>query len=576
MTDNKKTLIGVAWPYVNGELHPGHIIGCYLPADIFARFKRLQGNEVVMVSGTDDHGTPITIQADKEETTPQEIVEKYGPRIRKLLLETYKVSFDSFTGTNSDIHKEITQEFFRNLANEGKIIKKTTEQYFSEADNKFLPDRYVEGECSYCHAKEQRGDQCENCGRSLQVGELINPYAKLTKNPVSLKETEHYFVDLKAFEPELRKYLDENKDKWRSWVWKEANGWLEEGLEPRAITRDIDWGIEIPQGGIPEELLIDGAESKRFYVWFDAVIGYFSEGIKLAQSKDVFREDFVKLFWDGNDESLEHFLFVGKDNLFFHTLWWQSLLIGQNKNYKLADNVPVNHFLNLEGKKFSKSRNVYIDATKLVEVFGLDAVRFYLASIMPESSDANWVWKDFQQTVNAELNGNLGNFIHRTLTFYKTKIEGTNIQSDSKALDSEIEQEINSTFTEVNEHLNNAEFVAALNRILKLSQSGNKFFNDQEPWKSLKENPAECVKTIYNCLQIINALRILIYPFMPDASDRLSETLGLEKVNPENGINKYNFEELKIENLQLKQEFTPLFSKIENEQIESFNQATAP
>jgi methionyl-tRNA synthetase len=586
---NKKILIGVAWPYVNGDLHPGHIAGCYLPADIFARYKRLQGQEVVMVSGCDCFGTPITIQADKEGVTPQEIVEKYVPRTTSLLLETYKISFDSFTRTDTDLHRKITQEFFLNLIKDGKIIKKSSEQYYSAEDNKFLPDRYVEGECTHCHAKEQRGDQCENCGRSLAVGDLINPYAKLSKFPVTLKTTEHYFVDLSKFKTELSEYLKDKEKSWRPWVWKEAKAWVDE-LQSRAITRDIDWGVEIPTKEIEEkypEYRIEGAENKRFYVWFDAVIGYFSEGIKLFEKQGISREEFLAKFWDKDDENLEHYLFVGKDNLFFHTLWWQSLLIGQKdswtpgKSLKLANNVPVNQFLNLENQKFSKSRNIYIDNTKLVNSFGLDAVRFYLASIMPENADANWKWDDFVATNNNELNSNIGNFIHRTLSFYKNKLN--NVIPDKRSVDPEsgssnlfelsVQEEINSTFDQVSTYLDKFEFVNALNRILKLSQFANKYFNDKAPWKSLAENRADCEKTIYNCLQVVEALRILLNPFTPNASDKLSELLGIEVLPSDrakvSGQDYLAFKEVK--EFTLAKDPEPLFKKIEPEDIVSFN-----
>jgi methionyl-tRNA synthetase len=635
----RKILIGVAWPYVNGDLHPGHIAGCYLPADIFARYQRLIGNEVVMVSGSDCFGTPITMQADKEGTTPKEIVEKYSPRVTKLLTETYKISFDSFTKTDTDLHRSIVQKFFINLAKNGFIIKKRSQQYYSEEDQKFLPDRYVEGECPYCSAKEQRGDQCESCGRSLNVGELINPYAKLSKKPVTLKETEHYFVDLSKFKDELREYIDSKKVVWRTWVWKEASAWIDE-LQPRAITRDIDWGVEIPQEGIPEELKLENAENKRFYVWFDAVIGYFSEGIKIALGGDDGDPpsgypptkipeitSFLEKFWRGDDKNLEHYLFVGKDNLFFHTLWWQALLLGQKGDWfdattqgdaplhlKLADNVPVNQFLNLEGQKFSKSRGIYIDSTELVEKYGLDAVRFYLASIMPENADANWKWEDFQGSVNSELNGNIGNFIHRTLSFYKNKLEeefkhfdrdegldeddkwDLNVNKDG-ALAGSVKLKIRYVFHEVagtpavenNECLEfseisgltnaniiverkngliyDAKFHSAIEKILELSTFGNKYFNDKQPWKALTENRADCEKTIYNCLQIVNALRILLSPFCPDASDNLSDTLGLEQLNSkQNNLceNKFIFDINQINSdLKIKGELKPLFNKVE-------------
>lgn len=620
MSENsKKILIGVAWPYVNGDLHPGHIAGCYLPSDIFARFQRLAGNEVLMVSGSDCFGTPITIQADKEGVKPKDIVEKYSPRVTDLLTKTYNISFDSYTKTDSELHKYITQRFFLNLLKEGKIINKKTVQYYSEVDKKFLPDRYVEGECPHCHAKEQRGDQCESCGRSLGVGELINPYAKLTKNPVTLKETEHYFVDLGLFKKELHQYIDSKKDSWRPWVWQESNAWVEE-LQDRAITRDIDWGVEIPIDEIPQDKRIEGSENKRFYVWFDAVIGYFSEGIKwriLTDHVDVdinskesvkdflesekgskFIEEFLTKFWNTKDESLEHYYFVGKDNLFFHTLWWQSLLLGQGKNWnisslKLANNVPVNQFLNLEGHKFSKSRGIYIDSTKLVEKFGLDSVRFYLASIMPENSDANWKWDDFITTNNNELVANLGNYIHRTLTFAGNKLEvrSKKFKKENCILDETLfdakrlseELSISGLLTDGNQNIfssysqkiSRSEFKSALEEVLKLSTIGNIYFDQKAPWKSLTTNRDDCEKTIYNCLQIVNALRILIHPFLPDASDKLSDTLGLEKLPSRPGENTeyHNFFEFNVaqaREIHLSEIIEPLFKKIENVDVEGF------
>ncbi len=605
-TKNKKILIGVAWPYVNGDLHPGHIAGCYLPADIFARFNRLSGNDVLMVSGCDSFGSPITIQAEKEGVTPKEIVDKYVPRTSNLLLDKYKISFDSFTKTDTELHRRITQEFFINLAKSGFIIKKKSQQYFSESENKFLPDRYVQGECSFCHAKQQRGDQCEVCGRSLQVGELINPYASLDKSPVSLKETEHYFVDLAQFKGELTDYINSRKEIWRTWVWKEAKAWIDE-LQPRAITRDIYWGVEIPQDELPEELRISGAENKRFYVWFDAVIGYFSEGIKFVANNGKDKLDpilsdtdeaiyeFINKYWRSDDENLKHYLFVGKDNLFFHTLWWQSLLIGQKhcwfgentvsnslkNSLKLPDNVPVNQFLNLEGQKFSKSRGIYIDCTRLVDEFGLDAIRFYLASIMPENSDANWKWNDFVTANNNELAANIGNFIHRTLTFYQNKLipfsdEKKSLFSPYQELsDPSVISKISEIFKDYSNAITGCEFSKSLNHILELGKFGNKYFNDKEPWKSLKENQLDCEKTIYNCLQIVNALRILLNPFCPDASNRLSEMIGLtilpSKPNQNIGINYFEFDQNDISGISINNELLqPLFKKIEPEQLEEF------
>ncbi len=590
MVGRQKNFIGVAWPYVNGELHPGHIAGCYLPADIFARYKRLSGEDVIMISGNDCFGTPITIQADKEGLTPRDIVEKYGPRTTSLLLDVYKVSFDLFTQTDTDIHRKITQQFFVNLLKNGYIIKKKTYQYYSEIDNRFLPDRYVEGECPHCHAKEQRGDQCEACGRSLQVGELINPYAKLTKNPVTLKETEHYFVDLPKFKSFLEEYIRNKEQVWREWVWKEAYSWLED-LQPRSITRDLDWGVEIPQKDIAEELRLDNVDNKRFYVWFDAVIGYFSGSIAFAESIGKNYEEFTKEWWNNEDPFLKHYIFVGKDNLFFHTIWWQSLLIGQNKNFKLPDNVPVNQFLNLEGQKFSKSRGIYINAKEIVEKYSLDAVRFYLTSIMPENSDANWKWDDFLSAYNNDLVSNIGNFIHRTITFAQNKlrIKSINqikpenriideypfeISTDNKTIGNVLnikrlllgDSENKNIFRLFSEHLENMNFKQALQLILLLGKISNVYFDRKAPWKLQSESPDECEKTIYNSLLLVYVIRTLINPFLPDASDRISDALGLQKLDStKTQVKNYFLLDLnEFHSIILSENMQTLFNKIQH------------
>jgi methionyl-tRNA synthetase len=343
----KKIFIGAAWPYVNGDLHIGHLAGYLLPADIFSRFCRLCGYETLMVSGTDCHGTPITVEADKRGVKPEDIVSEYTPKIH-YLLKLYDLTFDIFTSTTTENHKKITQEFFLRLLKNGYIFKAKQLQYFSPEEKRFLPDRYVEGKCSFCGAEEQRGDQCEKCGRVLNPGELINPVSKLTKKPVTLKETEHYFLDYSKLQPLIESYVKESKH-WRKWVYEESLAWLKEGLKPRAITRDLDWGIEIPEKEIPDEMKLESFEHKRFYVWFEAVIGYFSASVEWANknSRD-FRE-----FWQ-NEDCL-HYYFMGKDNLSFHTLFWPGQLLGQHMNLNLPYFPWVNNFLFLEGQKFSKS-----------------------------------------------------------------------------------------------------------------------------------------------------------------------------------------------------------------------------
>lgn len=563
MNTTEKVFIGVAWPYVNGPKHIGHLAGYLIPCDIFARYSRLKGSEVVMVSGTDCNGTPITVEADKEKVSPQEIVDRYTPKIHELI-NLYGTSYDLFTSTLTENHKKITQEVFLNLLYNGYTIKQKSQQYYSEQEGKFLPDRYVEGECPHCHAKDQRADQCENCGRSLGLGELIEPKSKLTKSPVILKETEHYFIDYPQLQKEIEE-LAENSPHWREWVRNETLGFLKEGLQPRAITRDIDWGIEIPVEQIPEDQRIENVGSKRFYVWFDAVIGYLSAAIEWAHANN---KDW-KEFWINPD--CKHYYFMGKDNLTFHTIFWPGQLIGQQKNYNLPYFPSITQNLNLEGQKFSTSRGITVDAIGVGKHFGVDPVRFYIASILPESKDANWKWEDFKDTINGELVGNFGNFVHRTLTFFKNKLEGK-ISSENAVLDSQLEEEVIYIHEMVNEDLESCNFVSALNRILKLSKFGNQYFDQQKPWASLKENQDECEKTIYNCLQIVYSLTILLRPYIPESSAKLDTMLGIGELNAEIGVDKYKFDQLDIDKLQLANEILPLFKKIEEEDITSFTQ----
>lgn len=576
---NKKNIfVAAAWPYVNGEIHIGHLVGYMLPSDIFARFSRLSGHETILVSGTDCHGTPITLEADKQQKTPREIVEIYDPKFRELI-KTYKISYDNFTTTTTENHKEVTQQMFLQLLENGYIFKKTTKQYFSLADNKFLPDRYVEGECPYCHAQNQRADQCENCGRSLGMGELINPYSKLTKNPVTQKDTEHYFLDFPKLQFEIEKSIDNQKGT-RDWVLKEARGWIKEGLEPRAITRDIDWGVEIPVDKIKPEMLLDNHSSKRFYVWFEAVIGYLSASIEWSnigsqlEASGDYKEkiriidndskNFSRLSWLDfwKNENTDHYYFMGQDNLAFHMIFWPGQLIGSKSGYNLPTNVSIVKFLNLEGKKFSKSRGVIITAKEAAEKWGADNVRFYLSLILPENKETNWIYTDFVNRVNGELSGNIGNFIHRTLVFYKNKLS-ENISPENRVLFREVLKESENIFKNVSFDLTNTSFVSALNRILKYSSFGNRLFDHKKPWEVLKHDQNEAEKIIYNCIQIVINLRKLLYPFIPDSMDRLSINLGISKFSPFEVSDVFKFEEVNIEDINLTGDLKPLFTKIE-------------
>jgi len=559
--NTKKILVAAAWPYVNGDIHIGHLAGYFIPADIFTRYSRLKGIDTVFVSGSDCHGTPITVEADKRGISAKDLVNEYIPKVYEII-EQYGISYSLFTSTITDNHKKVTQDVFLNLFKNGYILKKKSEQYYSVTDNKFLPDRYVEGECPHCHSQGQRSDQCENCGRSLGFGELINPYSKLTKAPVTLKETEHYFIDYSKLESQIKEYVLNHESTWKDWVFKETIGFINEGLQERAITRDLDWGIEIPLDQLPEDQRIEFAETKRFYVWFDAVIGYLSATIEYCNANGLDYKD----YWNNLD--CKHYYFMGQDNLTFHTIFWPGQLIGQNLNYNLPYFPSIVKFLNANGQKLSKSRGNIIDAKKAADHFGAEAIRFYITSILPENKEGNWDWNDFKNSVNSDLGGNIGNFIHRVLTFYKNKLNSADFDF---VIDSDLQTKINNAFTKVSECLENGKFVESLNEIKKLSTAGNQYFDHNKPWAELKTDENIAKEIIFNCIQLVNAIRVLISPFIPNASNRLSTNLGLNTLKAEIGKDQFTFNKLELANITLVSDLLPLFKKIEDEDITGFN-----
>ncbi|NOY14714.1 MAG: methionine--tRNA ligase [bacterium] len=528
----KKIFIGVAWPYVNGDLHVGHLAGYLIPCDVFARWARLAGHEVLMVSGTDCHGTPITLEADKRGITPSRLIDEYTPKIHQLI-KTYGISYDLFTSTTTANHRQTTQQFFLNLLKNGYIIKKKSLQYYSKAEQKFLPDRYVEGECPYCHAKNQRADQCEVCGRVLDFGELINPVSKLTNQPITLKQTQHYYLDFAKLQPLIEKYVKPSTH-WRSWVYKETIGWLAEGLKPRPITRDLDWGVPLPVDQIPKDMLIEGAEHKRFYVWFDAVIGYFSASLEWAQKTG--QPDKWQDFW--LDKKTLHYYFMGQDNLTFHTIFWPGQLIGQHRNYNLPYFPCVNKYLNLEGQKFSKSRNIIIDSLEVAQKYGVDAVRFYILSILPETKPANWQWLEFENLVNANLVDNIGNFIQRILGFYAQKLN-QQISPANQVVDPEVVKLTQQTFDQINQLMPACQIKNSLELIIRYAGSGNKYLNQTQPWNLIKTDPAKAQKVIFTGLYIVYNLSLLLRPFLPSSSAKLSKLLNLPLAAPQPGQNAY-------------------------------------
>jgi len=571
----KQILVAIAWPYVNGDQHLGHMSGYLLPADIFARYHRLKGNDVLMVSGSDCHGTPITVEADKRGSTPEEIVEEYHHKDVNLFREL-KLSYNLYTKTTTKNHKKVVQDLFIDLLKNDYIVKDTMQQYYSPEDNTFLPDRYVEGECSYCGAKEQRSDQCENCGRWLKDGELVNPYSKLTNKPVQLKETEHYFLDFEKLQKPLEKYVKTKKDIWRKWVYAEANGWLKESLQKRAITRDMDWSMDLPIDRIQklnESKHLQDYTGKKIYVWFEAVIGYLSapqEWVEYALGtpdlteviyhKDTNQSNDWKDWW--LNKNSEHYYFMGQDNLVFHTLMWPGQLIGSGKNYTLPHNVFVNKFMNYEGKKFSKSRKWTIDPLKMAQNYGNDSLRYFIASNLPENKEANFSWELFVDAINNELVANLGNFINRTLKFLESKFDGTlNIK---EKINFTVINKTKQAYTQIGTLIEKGEFVSGLAHIMKYATFGNQYFNDTEIWKVIKTDKNQASIIMGNLLYIVDNLRILIAPYLPEAHQKLNNLLW-----DDNNIKKENITWMPINNniFKLLDTVEVLFDKLDKEEV---------
>jgi len=410
--------VSLAWPYANGDLHVGHLAGVYLPADIFARYHRLKGNRVLMVSGSDSHGTPITVEADKLGVTPREVFEKYHRRFLETQL-AIGISYDLFTHTDTENHSRIAQDFFSRLHEQEYLYRKTDEQLYSEAEARFLPDRYVEGTCPICGFEKARGDQCDNCGNLLDALELINPRSKTDGSVPIVRETEHFFFDLPAFSDQLLEYLNEHSDHWRPNVINFARNFIEGGLKGRPVTRDIEWGIPVP---------IEGWETKRLYVWFEAVMGYFTASVEWANK--IGQPEAWKDWWYNPEAKI--FNFIGKDNIPFHTVIWQAELLGvdgiyeedENKHLNLPFDVPANEFMNIEGKAFSKSRHWAVWLPEILERYDPDAIRYYVATAIPETRDSDFSWSDFLHRNNDELVAAWGNLANRVLSFAYKNWEG--------------------------------------------------------------------------------------------------------------------------------------------------------
>ncbi len=506
-------LVCVAWPYANAELHLGHLAGCYLPADIFARFQRLRGNEVLMVSGSDEHGTPITVSAEKEGVSPAEIAERYHKINAQALLD-FEIEFDLFTRTSTENHRIVVQGLFRNLYERGYIEPRTMDVLYCPKCQRFLPDRFVEGTCPHCSYERARGDQCENCGKTLDPQDLVDPRCRVSGDTPEPRQSEHLFFRLSAFEKPLLEWLAD-KDYWRPNVLTFTRNWIQGGLKDRAITRDLSWGIPVP---------VAGFEDKRIYVWFEAVIGYLSAAVEWAETRGP-RPGAWRHWWV--NEEARHYYFLGKDNIPFHTIIWPSMLMGVG-GMNLAHDVPANEFLQIDGAKFSKSAGLGVWVREVVGRFEVDALRYYLSVNMPETRDASWSWEELVQRVNDELVGAFGNFCHRTLTFTRRSFGaipplGPLDEADRAAL-----ARIAETGDEVAAALDRCEFRRALRSFMSLAQAGNQYFDAKAPWALKKTDPAACGTALHVCLRMIQALAVYSAPFMPRAAEKICAYLGAE------------------------------------------------
>lgn len=542
------TLIGVAWPYANGGLHLGHVAGSLLPPDIFRRYQRMAGQDVLMVSGSDCHGTPIMLKADAEGVTPADIVDRYN-KDHTEALRRLGIGFDLFTRTTTDNHVRIVQEVFTACMEMGYIDKRTSQAPYDTVAGRFLPDRYVEGTCPHCNKDGARGDQCDHCGKTLDAQELVNPRSKLNPDSVvEFRDTDHYFFLLSKLQPKLERYVAENSAHWRSNTINFTKNWLSEGLKDRAITRDLTWGIPIPESAGSDN------DSKRIYVWFEAVCGYFSAAVEWAQRasgqgfsdlpngaanlatgvagapKPADAEGYAH-YWQ--DPEARGYYFLGKDNIPFHTIIWPGILIAYNEwrtkhdmpQLNLPFDVPANEFLNLSGEQFSKSRGVTIGVHDVLDRFQADAVRYYLSVNMPEQRDSDWTWDDFLSKTNDELVGTIGNLVHRVLSFTEKNIGHvpTQISTD---LDRDIVAEIQACGRDMANHLGKVELKKGVRRLLEFAGWGNQTMQETAPWKLLKEDRPAGEAALHSLLRIVKALAVFMAPYTPEAADQIWKNLG--------------------------------------------------
>ena len=545
---SKRILVTSALPYANGPIHLGHLAGAYLPADLYTRFQRLNDRDIIHICGSDEHGVPITIAAEKEGVSPYDIINRYHTG-NKEVFERFGIDFDYFGRTSSETHKKTSQEIFLNLFEQGIFTKKAQKQLYDEETDMFLPDRYVKGTCPNCGHPEAYGDQCEKCGTSLSPTDLIDPVSAISGNKPVIKETEHWFIPLGDFQDRLQDWIDSKRD-WKTNVMGQCKSWLDTGLGDRAVTRDLTWGVPVP--------LPDG-EGKVLYVWFDAPIGYISATKEWAESKGD--PDLWRTYWQDEETSLIHF--IGKDNIVFHCIMFPATLM-QHGGYILPENVPANEFLNLEGRKLSTSKGWAVWLHEYLEEFEPDLLRYALGTILPEAKDSDFSWKDFQGKVNSELADILGNFIFRTISFTDRFFNGDlpELKNPSE-LDLSTLKEISNQKKKIESAYSSFKFREAISETMHLARIGNRYFTETEPWKTRKENPELCGNTLHVCLQISAALSILFEPVLPAKMHALRKQLGL--------AGKISWNQINSEILIAGQKITQgeiLFEKIEDERVD--------
>ncbi len=512
MNERPKILVTSALPYANGPLHLGHLAGAYLPADIYVRYQRLKGRDVVYMCGSDEHGVAITIRAEQDGVPPREIIDRFH-ELNKRSFQRFGMSFDNYSRTSLPLHHETAREFFLDIYNKGILKKKKEKQFFDEEAGMFLPDRYVEGTCPICGYPEARGDQCEKCTSDLNQTDLINPKSKVTGKTPVLRETYHWYFPLGDFQDRLKAYLDTHPE-WKENVKNYCYGWLKQGLRDRAVTRDLDWGIKVP---------LEEAEGKVIYVWFEAVLGYISATKEWAQK--IGDPERWRAYWQDASCRLIHF--IGKDNIVFHAIMFPAILMAKG-GYTLPDNVPANEYLNLEGGKFSTSRNYAVWLDEYLDTFPPDPLRYCLAAIAPETKDSDFSWRDFQTRNNSELVGILGNFINRSLTFVARHFQGRVPEAaDLDDLDRRMLARIAAAPVEVGAALENFEVRRALKAFMDVGRDANKYFNDKAPWAAVKRDRAACAATLNVCVQVSRALAVLMAPFMPFSAEKLWSLLNL-------------------------------------------------